>query len=156
MTERRELDELDFKIVRCLQDNPRSSYAAIARMIETSEPTAKRRVKALIDSGVITPVMFPDIFMLGFNTSAWIGINVDPSRLTEIAETLSSFPETTMVCTTLGRHDIVVFVAQPSLEKLSQWLAEKVSPLPGVRSSETFIATKVLKVLRSWRLPLDG
>lgn len=149
------LDDLDYKIVRCLQDNPRASYATIARIVEASEPTAKRRVKTLIESGVITPVMFPDITMLGFNTSAWVGINADQSKLADIAEVLAGFAETTMVCTTLGRYDIIVFTAQPSLEKLSAWLAEEVSTIPGVRNTEAFVATKVHKVLRSWRLSVD-
>lgn len=155
MRDHNELDALDYKIVRCLQDNPRASYAEIARLVDSSEATAQRRVKSLIESGVMSPVMFPDITMLGFNTSAWVGIKADQRMLPEIAQALTELPETTMVCTTLGRFDIIVFVAQPSLDKLSDWLANKVVTLPGVHNSESFVATKVHKVLRSWRLSIE-
>lgn len=150
------LDALDYKIVRYMQEFPRASYATLAREFEFSEPTAKRRLMALVNAGVIKPVMFPSLERLGFTSSAWIGINVDQQRMIEIAEALTALPETTMVCTTLGEFDIVAFVAQPSLEKLSRWINEQVATIEGVRNTQTFVATKIYKVVTGWRLGSDS
>lgn len=146
------LDDIDFKLVRYLQEHPRASYARLAREFEFSEPTAKRRLMALIGAGVIKPVMFPSLEKLGFTSSAWIGINVDQRKMGEIAEKLTALPETTMVCTTLGEFDVIAFVAQPSLEKLSRWVTESVATIEGVKNTQTFVATKIYKVVTGWRV----
>ena len=44
------VDATDFRLIRCLQENPRASYATIARITGLSETTVRRRVDALIQS----------------------------------------------------------------------------------------------------------
>lgn len=47
------LDELDRRILRALQKDPRASYRSIARSAGTTPPTAIARTKRLMDLGAI-------------------------------------------------------------------------------------------------------
>ena len=147
-------DLTDLRLIRCLQEDPRASYAEIARRAGTSETTARRRVEALIGSGVLTPAMLPDLYRLGFRTSAMVGLKVELQRLLAVAEAIRALPEVTMVALTTGRYDILFFVAQPTLDDLTRFMVERIAPIPGVRESETLVTPRILKVLGDWRVPL--
>lgn len=148
-------DETDLLLIRILQDSPRASYAELARSIGIGETTAKRRLENLIRSGLITPAMIPDIYQLGYTTSAFVGLSVDLGQIEAIAEQLRDRPEVTMVAETTGRYDLMIFVAAQSLEKLTKYVRSCIARIEGVQNTETFIAPRVYKLLRDWRLPPD-
>lgn len=150
------VDAVDLSIIRYLQDEPRASNIAIARMVGVSEATVKRRIDALIEAGIIVPAMIPDIYRLGFGCPALLELAIDLSELDAIAETLCGYPETTWVVGTMGNYDMIVFVATPTLEDLMRFTVERVATIPGVRSVDTLIAPRMFKQLRDWRVPLDG
>ena len=152
-----QLDNLDRWLVRYLQDNPRATYATIARETDASESTIKRRVEALIERGVVTPAMLPDVFQLGYETSAFVGLRVDLGQLDTIAAELARLPETTMVAETMGRYDLIIFVAETSNQGLRQLVSGKIAAIPGVRETETFVTPALHKSIREWRLVVsDG
>lgn len=47
------LDELDRRILRALQQDPRASYREVARVARTTAPTAIARTKRMMDLGAI-------------------------------------------------------------------------------------------------------
>ena len=47
------IDSLDVKILCILRDNSRTSNAEIARILKTSEATIRRRIKGMLDKGVL-------------------------------------------------------------------------------------------------------
>ncbi len=147
------VDEVDRRLIRCMLDNPRASYAELARATGVGETTARRRVEALIAMKVITPAVIPDVRQLGFSAMAIVGINVDLNHLYEVAETIRGFKEVTSLHLTMGRYDLMATVAEASLEDLTRFLVEKIAPLPGIRDTEPFVSTRALKILRDWRLP---
>lgn len=150
------LDDLDYWLVRYLQDHPRATYATIARETEASESTIKRRVESLIERGVVTPAMLPDIYQLGYDTSAFVGLSVDLNHLDQIAATLAGFEETTMVAETMGRYDLIIFVAGSSIQNLRELVSGKIAAIPGVLDTETFVTPGLHKSVREWRLTALG
>jgi Lrp/AsnC family transcriptional regulator for asnA, asnC and gidA len=151
------LDSLDRWLVRYLQDHPRATYVTIARETDVSESTIKRRVEALIEHGVVTPAMLPDIYQLGYETSAFVGLSVDLNHLDLIADELARLPETAMVAETMGRYDLIIFVAESSIQSLRQLVSGKIAAIPGVRETETFVTPALHKLFRDWRLTIaDG
>lgn len=149
------VDLLDLRLIRCLQENPRASYATIARITGVSETTVRRRVEALIEDAVLTPAMLPDLHWLGYRTSAMIGVKTELGQMEKIAEQIRDFPEVTFVGLATGRYDILFFVAQPSLEALTRFMVDRIAPIPGIRETETFVTPRVMKVLGDWRVPID-
>jgi len=149
------VDLVDLRLIRHLQDEPRASYATLARVVAVSEATAKRRIETLIENGVITPAMIPDLYRLGYGASALLGITIDLTELDAVADRLCIFHETAMVVGTMGKFDIVVFVATQSVEQLMRFVTERVAPIPGVRSVETLVAPRLFKLSRDWRIPIE-
>ena len=150
-----EIDQLDRQLIRCLQENPRERYAVIARQLGTSESTVKRRIETLFESGAIVMSVLPDLYALGFRTSAVIGLkaNLDESR--RIAKELTMLPEVTYVALTTGRYDIVFHAAARALDELQDFLADRIAPMKGIRDTEIMVMPRMLKGMRDWKLPID-
>ncbi len=148
--------DLELRLIRLLQDSPRASYAQIARELGVSESTARRRVESLIESKIVTPAMILDISKLGYTTSAFIGLGVDLALMDAVAERLAGFPEVTLVAETTGRYDLIIFVVAPSLDGLTRFVRGHLASIEGVQDTETFVTPRVHKMLRDWRLPVEG
>lgn len=148
-----ETNSNDLHLVRCLLEDPRASYADLARKTGMSETTTRRKVEALIATGVVTPAMIPDVRRLGFTTMAIVGIKVDLNYLSETATAISEMSQVTSIHMTLGRYDLMATMADRSLNDLRATITEHIAPLKGVRDIETFVSTNALKILHNWRLP---
>jgi Lrp/AsnC family transcriptional regulator, regulator for asnA, asnC and gidA len=151
----RDVDAVDLGIIRFLQDEPRASNIAIARVVGVSEATVKRRIDSLIEDGIITPAMIPDVYRLGFGCPAILELAIDLSELNNIAKTLCEYPETTWVVGTMGNYDMIVAVATATPDDLMRFTVERVATIQGVRNVDTLIAPRVFKLLRDWRVPLE-
>lgn len=150
------IDELDARLIRVIEDNPRIPFAEVARLTGVSETTAKRRIEALFSSGVIIPAILPNLTSLGYRVTAIIGMRTVLKELPAIAEQIRTFPEVTFVALTTGRYDLVIFAVQTSLDDLTRFLLERLAPVPGILETETLVAPRVLKTLADWRLPTAG
>lgn len=142
-------DELDRQIVGVLQTDGRASNAAMARDLNVSEGTVRRRLAKLLEDRVIRVVAIAEPEQMGFHTSAFIGLQVDPSSVEAVADELSSLPETEHVAITTGSYDIFIWVNLPSSEALATFLHRKVGPIAGVRHTETFVSLETKKRVAS-------
>lgn len=149
------VDELDLKLIRILQDNPRAPYSTIARLSDVHESTVKRRIDDLIAREIIFPAMIANVQALGYGTRATIMLKVDVKHLNEVAERISEFPETAYVSIAAGRFNINCLIAVPALEDLNVFLTDRIGSLEGVNDVEVVVNTRVLKAFANWRLPID-
>ena len=139
------MDELDRKIIQILQANGRASTARIARDVDVSEGTVRRRLKTLVQEGSIKIIALPDPEVLGYDTEALVGIQVDPDKIDEVAVLLVELKESSWVSVTTGSFDIFCWVTLPSSEELGNFLKAVVGTIPGVRRTETFVSLSVRK-----------
>ena len=148
------VDELDRAIIRRLQDDPRASYTAMARLTGVSEATVRRRVRALFASGVIWSAVVTDFDTLGLAIRSMVGLKTDLDTMAAVAESLSGYPEVTYVAIMLGRYNVVFYTAHTSLDALTRFLAEQVASLPGIRETEVMVAAQTLKAPH-WPTPVS-
>ncbi len=149
----RAVTETDRAIIRLLQQNARMSYAELSRATGIPESTVRRRMDRLHQRGVIEFAMLAEPSRLGFELRAMIGLKVELRRLEEIAETLRGMNEVTFAAFLTGNFDIMVHVVVRSQEALVEFLTQRLSPIEGVRSSETFVMPYVIKPMTAWVLP---
>ena len=135
-----DVDQIDREMIRILQRNGRGSNAQVAREVGVSEGTIRRRLKRLIQEGLITVVAFPDPEKFGYGTEALIAVQVDPERTQEVASKLSALTETSWVAVTTGAFDIFTWVTLGSSEQLGDFLSKEIRTVPGVRRTETFVS----------------
>ena len=138
-------DELDRKIIEMLQRDGRASHAKMARDLGVSEGTVRRRLSKLLQDRVIRVIAIAEPEQLGYHTSAFIGLQVDPARVESVATVLAGLTETEHVAITTGSYDIFIWVNLASSEALASFLHHKVGTVDGVRQTETFVSLETRK-----------
>jgi Lrp/AsnC family transcriptional regulator for asnA, asnC and gidA len=139
------MDELDNRIIEILQADGRASNAHIAREVGVSEGTVRRRLRRLIQDGVINVIAVPNLEKMGYNTAALVGLQTDPGRIDGVADALSKLKEVHFVSLTTGAQDVFIWVALSSSEALGDFLRNKVGVIPGVRRTETYVNLAIKK-----------
>ena len=139
------MDELGRKIIQQLQKDGRAKNSDIARRLGVSEGTVRRRIKSLLDSGTLRVVAIPNLEKMGYETLAIIGIQVDPEKVSQVAEQVSLFAEVRTVSVTTGAFDIFVWVAVQSTDRLGKFIREKMGNVAGIRRTETFVSLDIKK-----------
>lgn len=149
----RAVSPTDRKIIRLLQSNARASYAELSRETGIPESTVRRRMDRLLRLGVIEFAMLAEPAKLGYELRAMIGLKVELRRLEEIAETLRGMNEVTFAAFLTGNFDVMIQVVVRSQEALVTFLTQRLAPIEGVRSTETFVMPYIIKRTTSWVLP---
>ena len=102
------MDSLDRTIIEILREDGRASNAKVARSLRVSEGTVRRRLSKLLQNRVIQVVAVAEPEQLGYHTSAFIGLQVDPARVETEASQLAALPETEHAAITTGSYDIFI------------------------------------------------
>lgn len=146
-------DSVDREIISILQRDGRTPNAEIARQLEISEGTVRRRIDGLIADGVIKVTAVTDPFKVGLNTVVLIHLNVDPKKLKTVSERLVEMPEARYVSISTGEHDIMIEALFPSNHELLTFIRDRLSLIPGVTDIETNIQLEILKRSYEWHMP---
>lgn len=140
------MDELDLKILKLLQEDASIPFTEIARELGVSESTVRKRIEKLRRDGVIKKfTVIVDPFKLGFNAVAMIGVDVDPSKILEVAKALCELDEAKWVATSTGDHMILVEVWAESTMELLKVVSERIGKMEGVKRVCPSIIVEKLK-----------
>ena len=152
----RPLTRIDRTIIRLLQRDARSSYAELSRLANIPESTVRRRLDRLQEEGLIDFAVIADPTKLGYEFQAMVGLKIELRRLDAIAGALRAMPEVTYAVFLTGNFDVMIQIVVPSQGDLVDFLAKRLAPIDGIRSTETFMMPWVIKPITSWALPLPG
>lgn len=118
------LDEVDSKILQILMNNSRESISRIAKRLGLSRPTVRKRIKRLVDSGIIKG------FSVLVDENLIKGVNVLCTFRTQDSEglvkELKSMDEVTDIYLTTGERNVVCIARVPDLKTLED-LVKKLS-----------------------------
>lgn len=105
------IDEIDLKILRLLQNDARISVKAIAEQIYASAPTVKTRIESLTERGIIKGY-YTEIDTSVFDNviKSYIDIEVSPTRKEELYEFLRSAPQVVECDRVTGEYSLLVKV----------------------------------------------
>ena len=140
------LDEIDMKILRMLEEDGRMPFTEIAEKLRLSESTVRKRVQALQRKGIIkkfTVKIEPS--KLGIKTIAIVGVDVDPTKLLEVAQKLCEFKEIKWVATSTGDHMIMTEIWTRDGRELTRLISEKIGVIEGVKKICPAIILEKLK-----------
>lgn len=147
-----QLDAVDRQILGAFRFGARLSNAEIARQIDVSEGTIRRRVAALAEAGVLKFVTITDPKTLGFNLYTLMGIKADGDKVAQIAHELAGLPQVPYAALSMGSFDIWIGALFRSTD---EWLEfrSRLAKIEGIRDTETFQITRVLKQNFDWVVP---
>jgi Lrp/AsnC family transcriptional regulator, regulator for asnA, asnC and gidA len=147
------VDEVDREIIRLLQKDGRTSNTDIARALDVTETTIRKRIARLIDEDLVNVVAVPTPRAVGMTVSAIIGISVQLPSLHAVSERLVGYPEVRYVGVATGRYDIIVEAFFNDQEHLLEFVSRKLGALKGVSGAETSLILKVAKFSYEWEIP---
>lgn len=116
------VDDLNWQILQCLQDNARISFASIGRMVGLTPPAVAERVKKLEDIGIIQGYKAMVSHTLsGHQLRAIITLRAFMGKLKPFLATVKGFEEVINCYRVTGNENIVMEVVlkdQFHLERL--------------------------------------
>ena len=139
------LDEMDFSILSCLQEDGRMSFTVIAERLKVSVGTIRTRLNKMIEDGTVNIIGRVNPDKVGFNSYAHIAVFIRPATLKEkVAQAISILPEVSFLAMTSGDYDLEVDVMCRNNDHLVEFVNE-ISKIEGVDQTKTTLYFKVYK-----------
>ena len=139
------LNPLDEKLIHRLGEDARQSSETLAKQLNISPATVRRRLRKLIRSGIIRVVAVADPVKAGFPLTAAITFDIAHEKLEVAVQKLAGYSAIKWVATTTGRFDVLALATFRSTEELSDFVQRELVKIEGLRDTETSICLQVKK-----------
>jgi DNA-binding Lrp family transcriptional regulator len=150
------LDDLDRRIVVALQNDGRASWTEIAQATGCSVATVTRRGQHLIAQGLVRIAAVPSLGQWGPTDQLLIRVRCEAGLQARVARTIAARPYVRFICLVTGAYDIVVEVIVPKGSDLVTILADELSSIRGVVSSDADLVLHTYKVGHDWSRQILG
>lgn len=152
-----ELDNIDLRILNCLQRNGRLSNVEVSECVHLSAAQCCRRIQMLEREGVITGyAAILNREELGFGVLAFVNVTFDKAqyrRLAELLRVINDCPEVLECHAVAGDYDYLLKIVTRDLKAYASFLNTKLMRAPGVISVRSVVCLGVVKSTTS--LPTD-
>ena len=139
------MDSLDMAIIDALRADGRVANSKIASFLGVSEGTIRRRLKIMIDGGMLKIGVISNPTERQKTSMCMVGVTVDPAMVDTALERLCEREEVTFAASTAGGYDLMACVNVETSEKLGEFLMTVLGAIPGVIRTETYMLTSVGK-----------
>jgi DNA-binding Lrp family transcriptional regulator len=119
-----------------LAGDGRCSYAALAAATGWSQGRATRRLAALRRAGILYFDLDLAMPLLGFPTSAYLWLTVEPASLVAVGTELARHDEVPFAAAVTGAANLVATITCRTTEALYQYVTTKIAATAGVRQLE--------------------
>ncbi|HZG82731.1 MAG TPA: Lrp/AsnC family transcriptional regulator [Brevibacillus sp.] len=140
-----ELDDIDYGIVRALQENARLPFTTIAKELGVTEKTVRMRVQQMQDEGVLSLVGIVNPVKAGLNVQSFIQVAVEANKLDDVVATLNEIVEVRLIVLTTGDYQLIIQILVRNYDELAQFLMNKLNKVPGVTRVNVINELKILK-----------
>lgn len=144
-----ELDDFDRKIIAVLRQDGRISVTELAQRIGLSKTPCQVRLRRLVDTGVIRGfTALVDPAKLGLDHVAFAEVKLSDTReaaLREFNAAVQRIPEVEECHMIASSFDYLLKVRTSDIRRYRAVLGEKISALPHVSSTSTFVAMETVK-----------
>ncbi|MDH3337336.1 MAG: Lrp/AsnC family transcriptional regulator [Gammaproteobacteria bacterium] len=150
---KRQLDDVDTRILEHLSRDARVSNREIAEDLSLAEGTVRGRIKRLQADKVIKIMAIADVRVLTQHEHpmmAYIGVHAELASLHQTARKIADLDFVRFAATMLGRYDILAISFVASAEELIEHVNDEILALPGVKHVDTKLAIKSLKYDYRW------
>jgi Lrp/AsnC family transcriptional regulator, regulator for asnA, asnC and gidA len=138
-----ELDSTDQKIMQLLREDSRKSFVDIGAKIGLSESAVRRRVKNLMDNGLIKK--FTIEMGTSNKTSAITFISVDSHVETDIiCAKLMDLNGIEVIYEITGQYDIAVIITAPAISDINRCV-DNLRKIEGVSDTNTVIVLRTMR-----------
>ncbi len=151
-----QIDDIDRRLLRLMQDDPDAPVAAIAERAGLSAGPCWRRIERLTREGVILGREVEiDLVALGYAVRVFLRVTLDktaPHAFDAFLAAARALPEVTAIETLLGRVDVRMDVVARDLDHYREIYRDRILALPHIAEIEALMLVSELK--STGRLPL--
>lgn len=150
------LDDVDRRILRCLQNDPSAPVADLAEAARVSTGVCTRRLDRLRDTGVLLGQRaIIDWKALGYSVEVSLRITLDktsPRAFDDFAEAARGIPEVMEIQTFLGRVDTRLSIISRDMAHYQQIYRDAILTLPHITDIEALM--HIAEIKRAGALPI--
>ncbi|WP_211359835.1 Lrp/AsnC family transcriptional regulator [Actinocorallia herbida] len=139
------VDEIDRELYRLLHEDGRMTYAALADRASISEPTARRRLKRLLATGMLRPRCEVAQSVTGWPVTAVLRASAAPRDLDSAGRALATLPDVRSACALTGPRNLLLVVWLRSVEDLPRLEAQLTERAPGAVLADRAVCLRTLK-----------
>jgi len=144
-----DLDDFDRRIIAALMADGRMTVTDLAREVGLSKTPCQVRMRRLIEAGVIRGfAAIVDLAKFGLDHVAFAEVKLSDTRegaLREFNEGVRRIPEVEECHMIASSFDYLLKVRTADIRRYRMILGEKISSLPHVASTSTFVAMETVK-----------
>ncbi|HEX3824814.1 MAG TPA: Lrp/AsnC family transcriptional regulator [Mycobacteriales bacterium] len=150
ITTRAPLDELDMSILRMLTESPRLTYRELQHAVGVAYSVARRRARALFQSGAIIATVVVDLVNTYPRVMALICIQFGGGSEATM-EYLCKASEVHILVRVSGRYNAIIEVSCDSHEHLADFIGGLLDQ-PGVQQAASYLMTQFSILPMPWAL----
>lgn len=139
------LDRSEKLIIRLLQEDGRMSTAEMARRLGISEPTVRKKLGQLTQQGRVRIRATADPVELGYEASAFIGIDVERNAIVKVANVLKQYPFVDSVAVTTGPYDLIIKACFTTLQDLYDFILVELAAVEGIKDTNSLMILNSIK-----------
>ncbi len=144
-----QLDDLDRRILRAMQENNRLSFAELAEKVASSAASCMRRVNRLRSAGVIlADISLINPKAVGKTLTVIVNVELDRERLDLVEEfkrAMRAAPEVNQCYMVTGAADFVLMVTVEDVEAFDAFVKQRLYTNVNVRKFQSMITLDRVK-----------
>jgi DNA-binding Lrp family transcriptional regulator len=134
------MDDKDREIMRLLKDDARAGYGEIGEKIGLSEGAVRKRIKVLVEAGVIRKFTVKVSVAEGAEAITLLATN--PASPTQgVSEEIRKIPNVETVYEVTGEYDIVAVISGMSVAEVNECI-ERIRRVEGIMKTNTMIVLR--------------
>ncbi len=152
-----ELNNLDLKLLKLLQQDARMSTAELADKVGLSQSPCWRRICRLEEAGVIRKkVALLDNEKVGMKVVVFTAVHLSTHHgktLQEFEQRVKNFPEVVECYTMTGSMDYMLKIVTKDMHHYEKFAREHLAQIPNIREMHSNVA--ITRIKDTTELPLD-
>ncbi len=144
------MDAADLKIVASIKSEGRKSYADVARETGLTEATVRRRLRQLVDDGIIAIVVVPDPVKIGLPVHVLFRLQVELERLEGVTQQLADIPNVRWVGIVTGDHNVILEAFFASTAQMSRLITGTLAKITGITQLEALAVVELVSRTYNW------
>lgn len=125
-------------LLQLLREDARKSVTDLAKELGVSRPTLQGMMKKLEEVAIARYTVELKPTFANAAIRAYVMLNRDPKRSTEILDVIMNFPNVRYVCTITGEFDVIVELEAPRYEDL-EGILRGIELIDGVVRTQTYM-----------------
>jgi Lrp/AsnC family transcriptional regulator for asnA, asnC and gidA len=135
----------DLAIIRCLQEDARSSLAKVSETLQIPESTVRHRFNRLVQQGLIEFALVNNPLKFGYSIWAIFEIQVQPAKIRAVAKALAGLADVHLVGIMTGNYDIYASALFRTNQDMVDFITGPLAKVSGIMHISTSNMLEVVK-----------